>query len=82
MSIRTEQIVYHSFYDQRFIIISKPGRKMCGRIKKTLSDIDQSILANAFKGKLVPHNPNDEPTSILLRRIRSREKRNKESRID
>jgi|GEM_PF-1242309 hypothetical protein len=67
MSIRTEQIVYHSFYDQRFIIIGKPGRKICGGIKKTLIDIDQSIVANAYKGRLVLTNPKDEPTSILLR---------------
>ena len=31
----------------------------------------QSILKKAFAGKLVPQNPNDEPTQALLSRIRT-----------
>lgn len=30
----------------------------------------RSILKKAFEGKLVPQNPNDEPASVLLERIR------------
>ena len=29
----------------------------------------RSILADAFSGKLVPQNPDDEPASVLLERI-------------
>ena len=32
--------------------------------------LDQSILAKAFRGELVPQDPNDEPASALLARIR------------
>jgi type I restriction enzyme S subunit len=35
-----------------------------------LDHLDQSILAKAFRGELVPQDPNDEPASALLARIR------------
>ncbi len=35
------------------------------------SSLRQSILKKAFEGKLVPQNPNDEPASILLERIKN-----------
>lgn len=37
----------------------------------TASRLDQSILAKAFRGELVPQDPNDEPSSVLLDRIRN-----------
>lgn len=32
--------------------------------------LTQSILAKSFRGELVPQDPNDEPASALLERIR------------
>jgi type I restriction enzyme S subunit len=48
------------------------------RYKKAQAYVDklpQSILAKAFRGELVPQDPNDEPASILLERIRRQQPR-------
>ena len=39
----------------------------------------QSILKQAFSGKLVPQDPNDEPTSALLARIRAEREKAQEA---
>ena len=36
-----------------------------------IAQLDRSILAKAFRGELVEQEPNDEPASILLERIRA-----------
>lgn len=40
------------------------------KAKKHVDRLTQSILAKAFRGELVPQDPNDEPASVLLERIR------------
>ncbi|MBT9316115.1 restriction endonuclease subunit S [Leptothoe spongobia] len=46
-----------------------------------LTTLDQSILSKAFRGELVPQDPNDEPASVLLKRIRTeREKETKKGK--
>lgn len=52
--------------------------------KQRIDTLTQSILAKAFRGELVPQDPNDEPASVLLERIRAdtsrtRPKRTKKS---
>jgi type I restriction enzyme S subunit len=50
--------------------------------------LDQSILAKAFRGELVPQDPNDEPAAVLLDHIRSERekqqglKKNKSTQAD
>jgi len=39
--------------------------------RKLIDHLDQSVLAKAFKGELVPQDPADEPASALLERIRA-----------
>ena len=40
------------------------------KAKAHVDKLTQSILAKAFRGELVPQDPNDEPASVLLERIR------------
>jgi type I restriction enzyme S subunit len=55
-----------------------------GRFLKAKANVDkltQSILAKAFRGDLVPQDPNDEPASVLLKRIKEeRAKREMEAK--
>lgn len=41
------------------------------RARKLLDRLEAAILAKAFRGELVPQDPNDEPASVLLERIRA-----------
>lgn len=40
------------------------------RAAKLLERLEAQLLAKAFRGELVPQDPNDEPASVLLARIR------------
>ena len=49
------------------------------RYKKAQAFIDKltpSLLAKAFRGELVPQDPNDEPASVLLERIKAERGKN------
>ena len=39
--------------------------------KSRIDHLTQSILAKAFRGELVPQDPNDEPACVLLERIQA-----------
>ncbi|MET3436069.1 restriction endonuclease subunit S [Sphingomonas sp. 1185] len=41
------------------------------RARALLDRLEAAILAKAFRGELVPQDPNDEPVSVLLDRIRA-----------
>jgi hypothetical protein len=41
------------------------------KVKAFVDRLTQSILAKAFRGELVPQDPNDEPASVLLEKIKA-----------
>jgi type I restriction enzyme S subunit len=41
------------------------------RARTLLDRLEAAILTKAFKGELVPQDPNDEPASVLFERIRA-----------
>jgi type I restriction enzyme S subunit len=58
---------------RRVEALFKTADALEARYRKAKAHVDkltQSILAKAFRGELVPHDPNDEPASALLERIR------------
>src|SRR6266542_1699302 len=49
------------------------------KAKAHVEKLTQSILAKAFRGELVPQDPNDEPASVLLERIKQQRNGTKEN---
>lgn len=47
---------------------------------KSAEQLKQSVLKKAFEGKLVPQDPNDEPASVLLARIKSEKQQNEKAK--
>ena len=63
-----EQIV--SQIEQGFSLIEN-SQRIVNSTLQTLETMRMSILKQAFEGKLVPQDPNDEPASILLEKIKN-----------
>ncbi|OEC34467.1 type I restriction enzyme, S subunit [Pseudomonas cuatrocienegasensis] len=56
--------------EQLFAFAEQLERKVQSA-KSRIDHLTQSILAKAFRGELVPQDPNDEPASVLLARIQA-----------
>ena len=44
--------------------------KVVAEARAAHATIDRSLLAKAFRGELVPQDPDDEPASVMLARLR------------
>ena len=56
---------------RRYLAVCDSLLAACSHGEVELEQLNQSILAKAFRGELVPQKPNDEPASVLLERIRT-----------
>jgi type I restriction enzyme S subunit len=59
---------------RRVETLFKKANEVEARHKKAKAFVDrltQSIFAKAFRGELVPQDPNDEPASVLLEKIKA-----------
>lgn len=65
-----EQDVLLSKLEASFQAIASLEHMMASNVPQ-LDRLNQSILAKAFRGELVPQDPNDEPASVLLERIKA-----------
>lgn len=54
---------------------SRRGREALEAVPELLAQFRQAVLARAFRGELVEQDPEDEPASVLLERIRVERRR-------
>jgi type I restriction enzyme S subunit len=83
--IKNLEVIVSSRPEQKAIVAEIESRlSVCDKIEESIEyslkqseALRQSILKKAFEGKLVPQDPNDEPASVLLARIKAEREKDK-----
>ena len=57
--------------DRQFVAASRQEKALATALRQSAAQ-RKNILQSAFSGQLVPQDPNDEPASVLLARIRAK----------
>ncbi len=65
--------------ERRLSVIAAAEASIAASLRRA-ERLRQAVLARAFAGRLVPHDPTDEPASVLLERIHSERETPKPSR--
>ena len=68
-SINEQQQIVQQI-ESRFSVVEKLEQDIADGLKQAKA-LRQSLLKKAFEGRLVPQDPNDEPASVLLERIKT-----------
>ena len=82
--LKSTQIPLAPLPEQHRIVAEIESRlSVCDKLEESITlslkkaeALRQSILKKAFEGKLVPQDPNDEPASVLLERIKAEKEKN------
>jgi Type I restriction modification DNA specificity domain len=77
----TEQEQIVAEVERRLSVISQLESTVEANLKRA-ERLRQSILKEAFAGRLVPQDPDDEPASVLLERIRRDREKRKHGALD
>lgn len=73
---QAEQSVIIDILDSKLSVVEVLEKEVENSLNKS-ETLRQSILKNAFSGNLVPQDPNDEPASELLERIKAEKEQKK-----